>query len=180
MFGLFKSSSTGFKVVDKIWMSKQAKLNACAAMLQSNPDCLFIAWFEETARELMQAIGHQENKVIMARDAAAFNRQGRMVILAEHYPLPAVEQTLFAALNMKEIPVLTAMDEPFFAPFNPENMISLMKKMGMKEHEVVSHSMVSKSIRRAQEVISERTETDHPATSQQEWFSLNVNWVHSR
>lgn len=174
MFGLFKRSSSGVRVIDKIWMTKQAKLNACAAMLQANPDCLFIAWFEETARELAGAIGLQENKVILARDAVAFNRQGRMVMFAEHYPLPAVEQALFANLNMKEVPVLTAMDEPFFEPFNPERMISLMKKMGMKDDEVIGHSMVSRSIRKAQDAISKRVKTDHPATSQQEWFALNA------
>jgi hypothetical protein len=174
MFGLFTRPAPGVKVIDKVWMSRQARLNACAGMLQANPDCLFVAWFDETFHALQQALGFQENKVILARDIASSRLQGRMVVFAEHFPLAAVEQALFSTLGMKEIPVLSAMDEPLFMRFGGEGMIELMRRMGMKENEVVSHSMVSKSIRRAQDAIRDRASTDHSAASQQEWFSLNM------
>jgi hypothetical protein len=39
-------------------------------------------------------------------------------------------------MNLNEVPVLTALDEPFFQIFGGERIINAMKKLGMEEGEV--------------------------------------------
>lgn len=176
MFGLFKSKSEGIQVRDKIWMSKRAKLNACSELLKLNPGCLFAVWFKgsfnelETHLQLTDATQH----VVMANDLSIDRIQNRMLVFAEHYPLAHVEQSLYQRLELKEVPVLFSLDEPFFAKFGGEKTIALMKKLGLKEDEVVAHNMVSKSIRRAQEKLGEKVKVERSASSQEEWFSLNI------
>jgi hypothetical protein len=172
MFGLFGGSDSKIKVIDKVWMSKSAKWRACTGMLQLNPACVFIAWFDETRNELVQLLGKEES-VQLAENIDFAKLNEKMVVFAEHYPLPQKEQTLFKSLNLKEIPVLSSLDEPMFLKFSGEKTIDLMKKLGMKEDEVIGHSMVTTSIRRAQEKLGEKVKIEKLARSPQEWFALN-------
>jgi preprotein translocase subunit SecA len=71
--------------------------------------------------------------------------------------------------------VLSSLDEPLFQKFGGEKMIELMKQLGIKEDEVIGHSMTTKSIHRAQEKIAKHTQGDAGASSQEEWFSINMN-----
>ena len=179
MFGLFKSKTSGVKVSDKIWMSRAAKLRAAASMLRVNPDCLFVAWFESTANEFESQLNlHRPSpNLIMAHELTYDKALNRMVVFAEHYPLADKEQSLFSRLNIPEAPVLSALDEPLFEKFGGENITELMKKMGMKEDEVIAHTMVTKSIRRAQDKIAETVKIDQSATSPEEWFSINLRKI---
>jgi hypothetical protein len=176
MFNLFKSSSSGVKVIDKVWMSKQAKMNACAEMSRLNPDCLFITWFDETFNELQDLVKSNDNKVRVqsARQTTISSIENRMIVFAEHYPLVQVEQALFKALNLREVPVLSSLDEPFFEKFTGERTIDIMKKLGMNENDVIGHSMITRSMRNAQESIAKRVRSDQQASSQKEWFNVNL------
>jgi preprotein translocase subunit SecA len=49
-----------------------------------------------------------------------------------------------------------------------------MKQLGMKENEVVGHSLVSKSIVNAQEKLERKAVAEKHATSQDEWFLKNI------
>lgn len=175
MFGLFKSNTTKVKVSDKVWMSHAAKLKACRQMLETNPDCLFIAWFQATFDELRQTL-NTEN-VLLAENANAGNTASRMVIFTEHYPIPATEQRLFEALDLKEAPVLTALDEPLILHFGGEKTVELLRKMGTSEDEVISHSFVNAAIRNAQEKIGKRVKIEQRRQSAEEWFKANLGKV---
>jgi preprotein translocase subunit SecA len=48
-----------------------------------------------------------------------------------------------------------------------------MQKMGMDESETIEHKMISASILRAQQKISERVTADFSAKSMEEWFSYS-------
>src|SRR5687767_12512191 len=128
MFSLFKKSDS-VKILDKVWMSKQAKWKACSDMLTLNPTSLFVAWFEETARELNSYLGlpSDQKTLLHVNDLTSDIIQNRLVMFVEHYPLPSVEQELFKRLNLKEVPVLLSMDEPFFQKFGGDKTIALMK-----------------------------------------------------
>jgi hypothetical protein len=173
MFGLFNKSSVGIKVVDKVWLSKQAKWNACAQMVKVDPSVILIAWFEETFHEIESHPGLAQN-VIKAENASYDKTQGRRVIFAEHYPLASAEQDLFSKLQLKDVPVLNSLDEPIFMLFGGENTIEVMKKLGVGDDEIIGHSMITKSIRRAQEKIEVKSGTNYSAKSSQEWLSLNL------
>ena len=49
-----------------------------------------------------------------------------------------------------------------------------MKMMGMKEDEVIEHSMVSKSIIKGQEKIAQQVTFEQSAASQEEWMRKNI------
>jgi hypothetical protein len=176
MFSFFKSDKARIKVVDKVWMSKEAKLAACKAMLELNPQTLFVVWFDQTYQELRTYLGlHPDaTDVIFARDLSITHAHSRLVVFAEHYPLSGPEQEQFSRLELKEVPVLSALDEPLFQYFSGYKIVGLMKQLGMKENEVVGHSLVSKSIVNAQEKLERKAVAEKHATSQDEWFLKNI------
>ncbi len=175
MFGLFKPKEPSVKVNDKIWINLPAKQEVCKQMLQANSACLFVAWFEESFHQFRSALSLPENSVYLtlAQNITKSNIVNRMLIFVEHYPLRKMEQHLFLQLNLQEAVVLSSLDEPLFQKFGGGKLVELMKRMGMKEDEMIDSTMVTKSIQRAQEKIEETVSTDRKATSQQEWFLLN-------
>jgi hypothetical protein len=97
-----------------------------------------------------------------------------MIVFAEHHPLSAKEMALFSALHVKEIPVLSSLDEPFFMRFGGERTIELMKKLGMNKDEVIGSGVITKAIRNAQQKIEKQVKAEREARSQQEWLTLNL------
>jgi hypothetical protein len=173
MFGFFRQKKP-YKVVDKVWISKQAKWNACAKMLALNPGSLFIAWFPDTQREMKTVLG-ETAPVYLVDQLGSIPMQGKMLMFAEHYPLSRKEEVLFETLGLKEIPVLSGLDEPIFIQFGGERMIEMMKRFGMDDNEPVGHSMITKSIVNAQRKLEQRVKAEQTARSQEEWFDLNVH-----
>lgn len=175
MFGslkaLFKSSDSGVRIIDKVWMSAEAKFNACAAMAAAQPDCIFICWFPETYNILKRVLN--EPILFLASEAASMSFQNKMIVFAEHHPLGRKELALFKLLNLKEAPVLSSLDEPLFMRFGGERTIELMKKLGMKEDEVIGSSLITKALHNAQQKIEKQVAVEREASSQQEWFTLN-------
>ncbi|MCU0398446.1 MAG: hypothetical protein MUC73_10115 [Cyclobacteriaceae bacterium] len=173
MFGIFnRGSRKNYEIVDKVWLSKQAKWNACSDMLKLNSDCVFIAWFEETRDELKAKLGEQA-PVFLANQLGSISVPGKLLVFIEHHPLMKEEEKLFETLNLNEIPVLSALDEPIFKRFGGENLISLIKNLGMSEGEILGHSLITKSIKRAQQKLAEKIIGSEQAYSQEEWFARN-------
>ena len=174
MFVLFKSKDPQVKVIDKVWISQSGKLNACRQMAQANPSTIFIAWFEETRNEILATL--PESVVLLAKDASADSVRNKLVVFVEHHPLVDEEQSVYKRLYLKEAPGLSALDEPFFMKFGGERLIDVMKKMGMNEDEVIGHSMITKSIRRAQEKIGKNVRSGRiDAPSQGQWLVANLS-----
>jgi hypothetical protein len=178
MFGLFKKSpsTNDVEVVDNIWMSTEAKALACSELLLTNPNCLLVAWFEETFEKVKQWIDIEDGGVpvlCMATDPEVLNARDRRIVFVEHYPLSGMEQQLFSRIGKKEVSVLSSLDEPIFELFGGEKIIRTMKKLGMKDDEVISHAMVSASISRAQAKIAKKITVEKRASSQREWFEIN-------
>lgn len=65
------------------------------------------------------------------------------------------------------------MDEPFFTLFGGERIHELMKKMGTGDDEVIAHRMISKSIQRAQEKITQKVQVEKTSDSAQQWLVIN-------
>jgi len=171
MFGFFTSSGSKVKVVDKVWLTRSARVQACQAMYGANAQCLFIAWFEESAAELKRVV--PEEAVVLATAAEAYKMQNRMVVFAEHYPLRKIEDTLYQRLNLAEVNVLSALDEPLFNFFGGERLQEIVRKLGMGENEIVGYSMITSAIKRAQQKLEQRVVSEKKATSQEKWFELN-------
>jgi len=175
MFGFFKSKTPSVSVNDKIWMSTEAKWKACRDMLMVNAEIIFAPWFKATFDQLTDAIGTDKaSNIIMAEQLDNAKSSNRMVVFVEHYPLAKTEQQLFIKLNLHDVPVLSSIDEPLFMLFGGERTVELMKRLGVEEGKVLGHSMISKSIARAQAKIERSVVVEQKADSQQEWFAKNL------
>jgi hypothetical protein len=174
MFNFFGGSKSKIKVVDKVWMSKQAKWNACRQMSSVNPSCVFVAWFKETIDELQSALGNSDY-ILLAEKVDPSLLKEKMIVFAEHHPLVKKEEALFLSLNLTEVPVLSSLDEALFMQFGGERTIELMQKLGMKDDEVIGHPYVTKAIRNAQEKLQKKIVVEKFAASAKEWFEANVS-----
>lgn len=172
MFGLFKKKNEGIKVTDKIWISENAKWQACYRMYQAQPGTVFLAWFEDSRNKLEQFFRSQgvTDVSLKLTSFAGINTTAQQLVFIEHHPLRQEEQDKFAALGLTEALVYSALDEPLFRHFGGDRITELMHKMGFKETEAIEHSMVTASIQKAQEKIAGKVLVSGNARSQDDWF----------
>jgi hypothetical protein len=172
MFSFLTDSKPAYTVIDKVWISTEAKWRACLALVSANPNCVLVTWFPNTYEFLVEKTGNK-NQVIHAEKSVEKGID-TMFVFAERYPLAKPEQVLFERLKQKEIPILSALDEPLFMHFGGERTIELMKKLGLKEDEPVGHSMISSSIQNAQKKLEKLVLVERKASSAEEWFQINT------
>lgn len=177
MFNFFrKKSQATIKVIDKIWISENAKLDAFKKQWDADKNTAWIFWFDDTLRraESVFAGENLQPLLLTTRGISAGQLTGRTVIFAEHYPLRQKEADLFEKLQLKEATVWSAMDEPLFKHFGAEKITGLMRQLGMKEDEMIEHNYISKSIIKAQEKISSKITIETSAQSQEDWLKKNL------
>ncbi len=172
MFGLFGKKKESLLVHDKIWSTEKAKFNALLAAKKSDPALFFVAWFEETKINLEAYFkkNNIEEEIYLANNLSLM-QHGKKFIFVEHHPLQKEEQRVATRFDLKEITVYSSLTEPIFELFGADRIVELLKQMGFNENEMIEHTMVSKSIVRAQEKIASKTATNATAKSQKEWFS---------
>lgn len=180
LFNLFgkKDIDAGDHVfIDRAYMNSAAKFNAVVNLAKNEPKTIFICWFDDTLKKiktLFKEQGIDERRLMIAGRLNRQSLEDSSPVFTEHYPLHARELELINDLQVDKFIVFSAMDEPLFRHFGSEKIIPLMKMMGMKEDEVIEHSMVSKSIRSGQEKIAAQVSTEYAAASQEEWLKKHV------
>lgn len=176
-FGKKDSTENDDLFKDRVYMNTEAKLKACITLAKENESALFIAWFNETAKHFknyFSANGLNENRVVEVAHLNPSQLISSTPVFTEHYPMLNKEVDFIKNWDKKNILVFSAMDEPLFKHFGSEKLIPLMKMMGMKESEVIEHSMVSKSIINGQKKIEDLVSIELPAYSQSEWMEKNL------
>jgi hypothetical protein len=137
-----------------------------------------VSWFKNTASHYKSQFLKNtlnEDRVIEAVDFSSAKYNNATVVFLEHFPLRAKEEALVQNCMQEEFVFYTSLTEPIFAYFGSEKIIGLMGKMGYKEHETIQHSMIDKSLVRAQEKIGEKVQFEsHTSTSQADWMLINV------
>lgn len=171
MFDFFKKKKGQLRITDKIWMTEAAKWKAIADQKKKEPNSVFIFWFDNSFR---QAEASNLTDLLMAREVHASQLENKPIVFAEHYPLQQKEQELFEKLNLTEVQIWSALDEPLFKQFGSDKIIGMMKQLGMKEENAIEHNMISKAIQNAQEKIAKKVLVDQLCTSQQEWMQRNL------
>jgi hypothetical protein len=177
MFNLFKKKEGSVKVIDKIWMTQEAKCNGLLELLKKDPNIVIIAWFDSTLRDLETLFAKETTSAVslfLARTVHSSHIIGRKIILAEHHPLRKKEQDAFSQWHLGEAVVHSAMDEPLFKQFGGERIMTMMKQLGMKEDSMIEHKMISSAIENAQDKIEKKVITEQGAASQQEWIERNL------
>lgn len=101
-------------------------------------------------------------------------RANLQVIISEHHPAYTQDQELLDQL-LTLLPnaqpcFFTSLDEPFMQEFGGEKLITMMQRLGLNENETLEHSMITKSIIRAQQKLEKKAGQNIKANSQQEWL----------
>jgi hypothetical protein len=174
MFGWFskKEKTPARKCRDLVWISLDAKWKALPGLLMQKQPVFVYGWFPSTIDKAKKVVADAglHIPILHASDFSDLSASNASVIVLEHHPLVHKEDMILSAGYPKEILVLSALEEPLFTYFGGERIVSLMQKMGMEESETVEHKMISTSILRAQQKISEKVTSDFSAKSQEEWF----------
>ncbi len=178
MFKRFHNEDNKLKIVDKIFMYRQSKWNYCLDFLSGKPETIFLGWFDETIAALENLIDrntHPGALVLNARTVHRSQVEGLTILFIEHHPMKSKEETIFKQLELKEVTVLSALDEPLLIKFGSEKLINIMQSLGMKEDEIIEHKMVSQSIANAQEKIEKKIIVEQTVRSQEEWMERNFS-----
>lgn len=100
-------------------------------------------------------------------------------LFTEHYPyLPKEEAVLTKIAEIApqtSVCFYASLDEPFFQLFGSERIQGIMKMLGLAEDEVISHSMIDKSIGNAQQKISQKITQETFVDSAEAWFERNID-----
>ena len=180
LFNLFGKKDDGAEnhvFIDRAYVSTAAKMKACAELAGKEPNYIFICWFAGTAakfKEFFRQQGLDETRITEAHRLHASKLLNRIPVFVEHHPLHTKELELIKNWGAEKIIVYSAMDEPLFKHFGSDKLIPIMKMLGMKEDEVIEHSMVSKSIIKGQEKIAEQVSLELSASSQEDWMRKNL------
>lgn len=177
MFGLFKKKEERIKITEKIVIAEEAKFKAMQAYWETNPNTVFVFWFDESLRQAETYFSSNNSTTIpllTAREANSHSMAGQTPVFGEHYPLLSKETAFFEKLGLQSVIIFSALTEPLFKHFGADKIINVMKQLGMKEDEVIEHNMITKSIRNAQEKIEKKVMVEQSAHSQQDWMQKNL------
>lgn len=181
-----------------VWTTGTEKLKGMMERLQKHTgegrSILLLAWFPKSLQELEYLLtnlnvpynsGINNHGTAKVTIDLADNYLKRItgpyavdaVWLVEHFPIHEPEVALFERLA-HEVPsvkpiVLTSLDEKLFTLFGSDRIKEVMKSLGYSAGDVLEHSMIRKSVVRAQEKVAESAIGNSKATSDEEWFSLN-------
>ena len=177
MFNFSKNKKPETKVKYIIWISSEAKWRGLEELWKKDPNIVFVFWFDETldeAKSNIDPIIIDKIQFALAREVNHHLVPNRPVIFTEHYPLQKKEQELFQQLQLKEVKVLSALDEPLFKKFGADKIVQLVKQMGMGENDPLENQMISNAIKNAQQKLEKQVIIDHSAPSQRNWLEKNL------
>ncbi|CAN5483936.1 hypothetical protein BH11BAC5_BH11BAC5_52010 [soil metagenome] len=177
LFGKKDTTESTAIFKDKVYLHSTGKIVACLQLAKASPDCIFIAWFAETATTFVKFFnqyGFDEKRIVLAEKMDPGLLQNHHPVFIEHYPLNAKELALVADWQLTGIPVFSAMDEPLFKHFGSDKMVPLIKLLGFKESEAIEHSYVTESIIKGQNKIAAKVLVEQPTHSQAAWMAQNM------
>lgn len=106
------------------------------------------------------------------------SRSSMRVLVAEHHPMAPRDQALLDAANSlsceAQVTYHTSLSDALMMHFGGERLRGLMKQLGMQEQECISHPIISKAIRNAQEKIEKQVQLEVQTMSPEEWFKYNL------
>lgn len=196
MFSFFSKKPKFKRLDDKVYVERSAADRAVIAdALRSRSEMkeVFILYYFNSTLDRLQAIeGVSGSNLVKAEkllnDIATRNplrtKNSPVFLFAEHFPDWKHEHSIMLEIEQlcegkgPSIGFYAGLDEPMMRLFGAERIISLVKRMGLKEDEAISHGMVTQSIERAQKKISEKVPSPVSAHSQEEWVKINLPDLH--
>jgi hypothetical protein len=177
MFNFIGKNNRGINVIDQVFVNSAAKWNYVIDLWSKDHDMTFVFWFDDTVRQAEEFIAIQapgKFNLATTREVRQYRQPANSIIFCEHYPLKDPEQETFHHLQLQEVTVLSALDEPFFKKFGSEKIIRLMTQMGMNEKDALQHRLITKAIQNAQQKIKSSVVVEQSALSQSSWLQNNL------
>ena len=98
--------------------------------------------------------------------------------LLERYPIPEPDDRILAFVTKhRDIAPPTAyvaLSEPWLTHLMGDRVAALLETMGLDENECIEHTLISNSIRKAQEKLAEKVRRDYPYDSVEAWLAGNI------
>ncbi len=99
------------------------------------------------------------------------------LMILERHPLELYDQRIESFARQFPCPVemgyFLAMDDEIMKQFINQDMILLLKQLGLRDNDLVTSHMVTRRLNRATKKLSRQVEQEQPALSATEWFRLN-------
>lgn len=172
-----KNKGPEAKLRDRVLVTQAGKEKAILNLVQADPSIRLVYWFRETGqhyRQLLEAAGLSSAAVTDARTIRVDEATAAKIVFIERYPLAEKETEVMALWPDHAYPAYSSLDEPLFLHFGSDRIAGVMKSLGMKEDEVVEHSMITQSLARGQEKIAGQVSFDQGANSQSEWMRKHI------
>ena len=117
------------------------------------------------------------HELIRSRHLSFKNIEKVRLLILGHYPLPEKELNYLSYLTKSPDVTITfysSLEDEVMKPFNPERMMDIMNKLGMRDDEAIEHDLVTKSMERAREKIQNLVRTERESNIEREWFARNL------
>ena len=182
---------------DVVWLTHRAKLAGITAdvtgLLTNDENLaaiLLVGHFPDTCGALQSLVDNQgwDALHVVATAAEILVEQGIPVteldqsrtfhiIIAERHPLLSHDTALVEVA--KDCPCScrlvhhVSLEDPVLTMFASDWVQGILERLGTSETEPINSSLVTRSIRAAQQKIEGRTSSDVPAISAEKWFERN-------
>lgn len=191
MFGLFKKKDSLPVLIHNVYLNQTSRfrmmMKEADQWIENGHHILLLYHFDETGKvlnELVKSSKLDQHKITIDKSDQLQNGvhekiPGPVAILvAEIHPMAGKDQLLHECI-LKSYPYskilfFTSTDGPLMKAFGGEKIHKMMLALGMDENEKLEHSMITKSIFKAQEKIKAKVQHEKPAYSKQEWMDTNV------
>jgi hypothetical protein len=198
LHGLLGVKSTSSKVeviADQVWLSQEAKLAAIRRELNDRTVAgtkmiALVAHFPDVLAEMkriaseysgaasVRSVLSQQLSSKAARDLPLAESDVVDLIAAERHPLASMDDAVveFAeALPCRcRIVYHISLDDPILRFAGAESIRGTLDRLGATEDEAITHELITRSIRRAQQKIESRSLDRFDAASAAEWIERNV------
>lgn len=150
-FNIFKGKSKGPVLRDEIYMHKAAKDKAVIKIKSKAKPSIFLVWSDVSYEHYQKLLG---SSVQLIQDSIPSRLSENEIVFLEHHFNNKKEMDFIKSLNLKEALFISSLDDPIFALFNSHKIKEVMKKMNHDEDDAIEHKMISKSIIKAQDKLS--------------------------
>lgn len=198
MFGFLKSKKRGDSLTHHVYLDRASKfrmmLQDIAMINLGGGKALVVYHFDETGTILLQLLdaakitydsnNSSANNVLLVKAEQLANvisnpaNQCLGAFVSEIHPISGKDELVYGSIHQympyAQVVFYTSLDSPVMKLFGGDKTQKLMLQLGLSDNEKIEHSVVTKSILRAQEKIKEKVQFEKPAFSKQEWIDLNV------
>lgn len=194
MFSFFKKKTQIRIVTYKTKMLKYRNILNRFKEDNSSKHVLLLYFFEQTRDEMAKILEAAQLKhteiTADSLPAEGFNLlnarnlnsqillKADMTYVLELHPITSINELPFQAFQKRnesmDLTYFTGLDEAVMIAFASGRLQSLLEKMGFKDDEAIEHNMVTKSVQRGQQKMTENlSEHQDIRTSQEAWLEKN-------